>query len=62
MSSDKLYTLQDIKKAYEAGFYECQDYLWHKDHDNLECTLNEHAFIHSYMNNYIKRVTNDQCG
>ena len=59
MSVTKLYTIEDIKEAYEDGFYELYDDLWYTDHDTkLEdgnpCGLNAEALVHKPMNKYIK--------
>ena len=53
----KTYTEQDLKNAYEAGFYEgAGDDAWYADHSNDVSDLDDKAMVHKPMNEYIKEI------
>ncbi len=65
MSSKQTYTLQDIKDAYEEGYYETQHDLWYREHDTEEegrgcCGLNPDASVHKPMNEFIEGLNKEK--
>jgi len=60
---EKLFTLDDLSRAYVNGFYEAAgSELYYKDFDcdlfddPLTMGLKPDAYVHSYLNEYIKEV------
>ncbi len=53
----KKYSIEDIKDAYESGYYEgAGDDAWYRDHTNSSGDLNEDAFVHRPMEEYVKEI------
>jgi len=54
----KQYTLQDIKDAYEDGYYEgAGDDAWYNDHDSSDdSTLNSDAMVNDPRDKFIAEL------
>lgn len=57
----KTYTIEDIKEAYECGFYEgAGDDAWYKDHNTPDGSLTATAFVHRPLNEYVADLTKEE--
>ena len=55
-----MFTLQNIKDAYQDAYYEGTGKdAWYRDHD-IDGNLNENAFVHSPMKQYIEHLTEEK--
>ena len=50
----KTYTIEDIKSAFEDGYYDgAGDDAWYRDYDD-DGELIENAYVHTYLKEYLK--------
>ena len=55
----KTYTIEDIKTAFEDGYYEgVGDDAWYRDHDD-EGELKDDASVHKYIREHLESVEVD---
>ena len=51
------YTLEDIKEAFEEGFYEgAGDDAWYRDHPGADCELSSTAGVLAPLEEFIKEL------
>ena len=53
----RTYTLEEVKEAYEEGFYEgAGDDAWYRDHPGVLCKLSESAAVTQPLNEFVEEL------